>query len=247
MGDFFFHLFLGMQGLKNVVLGNSNKGTFKPKKPKNIDKGGKGYHLLQHAKATLGSGNLKAAVQLPPEEDLNEWLAVNTVDFFNQINLLYGSISEYCTDVSCPIMSAGPKYEYWWADGDKIKKPTKCSAPEYMDYLMNWVQNVLDDETIFPSRVDVPFPKNFLSMVKQIFKRLFRVYAHTYYSHFPKIVSLGEEAHLNTCFKHFYLFITEFELVDKREIAPLQDLIDSLQVARVIRQLPDPAVFCIHS
>jgi len=67
-------------------------------------------------------------------------------------------------------------------------------------------------------------------MVKQIFKRLFRVYAHTYYSHFPKIVSLGEEAHLNTCFKHFYLFITEFELVDKREIAPLQDLIDSLQV-----------------
>ena len=75
------------------------------------------------------------------------------VDFFNQINLLYGSISEYCTDASCPIMSAGPKYEYWWADGDKIKKPIKCSAPEYMDYLMNWVQGVLDDETIFPSRV----------------------------------------------------------------------------------------------
>lgn len=49
-------------------------------------------------------GNLRAAVQLPPGEDRNEWLAVNTVDFFNQINLLYGSITEFCTDATCPIM-----------------------------------------------------------------------------------------------------------------------------------------------
>jgi hypothetical protein len=47
----------------------------------------------------------------------------------------------------------------------------------------------------------VPFPKNFQTLVKNIFKRLFRVYAHIYHSHFPKIVSLGEEAHLNTSFK----------------------------------------------
>mmetsp|Transcript_5279 Transcript_5279/g.6422 ORF Transcript_5279/g.6422 Transcript_5279/m.6422 type:complete len:219 (-) Transcript_5279:317-973(-) len=218
-----------MDAIRNALGGNRG-GTFKPKKPKNIAKGAKGYDLHKHAKATLGSGNLKAAVQLPAEEDLNEWLAVNTVDFFNQINLLYGSVSEYCTDASCAVMSAGPKYEYWWADGDKIKKPIKCSAPEYMDYLMSWVQGILDDESVFPSRVDVPFPKSFVSVVKQIFKRLFRVYAHIYYSHFQKIVSLGEEAHLNTCFKHFYLFITEFDLVNKAEIAPLQDLINSLQV-----------------
>eukprot|EP01108_Squamamoeba_japonica_P000515 TRINITY_DN116_c0_g2_i1.p3 TRINITY_DN116_c0_g2~~TRINITY_DN116_c0_g2_i1.p3 ORF type:complete len:154 (-),score=64.19 TRINITY_DN116_c0_g2_i1:23-484(-) len=125
-------------------------------------------------------------------------------------------------------MSAGPKYEYLWADGNKVKKPIKCSAPEYVDNLMNWVQAILDDETIFPSRVDVPFPKNFAGIIRNIFKRLFRVYAHIYYSHFHKIVSLGEEAHLNTCFKHFYYFITEFQLVDKRELAPLQELIDNL-------------------
>ena len=64
--------------------------------------------------------------------------------------------------------------------------------------------------------------------MKQIFKRLFCVYAHIYYSHFHKIVSLGEEAHLNTCFKHFYYFITEFELVEEKELAPLADLIDNL-------------------
>ena len=30
----------------------------------------------------------------------------------------------------------------------------------------------------------VSFPKNFLSVIKVIFKRLFRVYAHIYHSHF---------------------------------------------------------------
>jgi hypothetical protein len=77
------------------------------------------------AKATLGSGDLRLAVQLPEREDINEWLAVNTVDFFNQINLLYGSITEFCTPKSCPVMAAGPKYEYLWADGAKIKRPIK--------------------------------------------------------------------------------------------------------------------------
>jgi len=93
---------------------------------------------------------------------------------------------------------------------------------------MTWVQNILDDDNTFPSRIDQPFPKTFRETVRNIFKRLFRIYAHIYYSHFQKIVSLGEEAHLNTCFKHFYFFIMEFQLVDKREMVPLEELIDSL-------------------
>lgn len=31
------------------------------------------------------------------------------VDFFNQINMLYGTITEFCTESSCPVMSAGPR------------------------------------------------------------------------------------------------------------------------------------------
>jgi len=203
----------------------SNKNTFRPKK--SFTKGTKRYELHKHAKTTLGGGNLKAAVTIPPNEDPNDWLAVNTVDFFNQINLLYGSITEFCTTQECPVMCASPKYEYLWSDGDK-KKPIKVSAPEYIDRLMTWIQGILDDENIFPSRVDVPFPKDFKEIVKNIFKRLFRVYAHIYYSHFAKIQALGEEAHLNTCFKHFYFFIDEFGLVDKREMIPLKDLIETL-------------------
>lgn len=159
---------------------------------------------MKHAATTLGSGNLRLAVILPEGEDLNEWVAVNTVDFFNQINMLYGTITEFCTEENCPIMSAGPKYEYNWADGKTVRKPIKCSAPKYIDYLMTWVQDQLDDETIFPSKIGktdtilssetdlvsflsfsgVPFPKNFIQITKVILKRLFRVYAHIYHQHF---------------------------------------------------------------
>ena len=89
---------------------------------------------------------------------------------------------------------------------------------------MTRVQNQLDDESVFPSKIGVPFPKNFQTIIKTIFKRLFRVYAHIYHAHFPRIVSLGEEAHLNTSFKHFIFFVLEFSLVEKKELAPLDDL-----------------------
>ncbi|KAA0068132.1 MOB kinase activator-like 1A isoform X1 [Cucumis melo var. makuwa] len=135
----------------------------------------KGAQLRKHIDATLGSGNLREAVRLPTGEDLNEWLAVNTVDFFNQVNLLYGTLTEFCTPENCPTMTAGPKYEYRWADGVQIKKPIEVSAPKYVEYLMDWIESQLDDESIFPQKLGTPFPPNFKDVVKTIFKRLWKL------------------------------------------------------------------------
>ncbi|OVA18425.1 Mob1/phocein [Macleaya cordata] len=130
-----------------------NQRTFRPKK--SAPSGSKGAQLRKHIDATLGSGNLREAVRLPPGEDANEWLAVNTVDFFNQVNLLYGTLTEFCTPENCPTMTAGPKYEYRWADGVQIKKPIEVSAPKYVEYLMDWIEAQLDDESIFPQKLDL--------------------------------------------------------------------------------------------
>jgi hypothetical protein len=43
---------------------------------------------------TLGSGNMSHAVELPSGEELNEWLAVNTIEFYNEISILYGTLTE---------------------------------------------------------------------------------------------------------------------------------------------------------
>ena len=135
--------------------------------------------MSEYAKSTLGSGNMRAAV-LPRNEDINEWLAVNTVDFFNEICLLYGTIKVYCTP-SCPVMSAGPNYEYLWADGIKVKKPIKVSAPEYIELLMSWVESNLNDENIFPLQLGTPFPKTFHSIV--LYLNVYFVYMHIYIIH----------------------------------------------------------------
>ncbi|KAK3424134.1 hypothetical protein EUGRSUZ_F00932 [Eucalyptus grandis] len=73
-----------------------------------------------------------------------------------------------------------------------------------------------------------PFPSNFKDVVKTIFKRLFCVYGHMYHSHFQKIVNFKEEAHLNTCFKHFVLLTWEFRLINKEELVPLNELVESI-------------------
>jgi len=154
------------------------------------------------------------------------------VDFYNQANILYGSIQEFCTSATCPVMSAGPQYEYLWAD--EKNKAVQVTAGQYVDNLMTWIQQLLDDENVFPSKTDTAFPKNFKQTISLIFKRLFRVYAHIYYSHFQRVCSLGQEAYLNTCFKHFYYFIAKFNLVEAKEQAPLQELIDNLILKKII-------------
>lgn len=58
-----------------------------------------------HSRTGLGCSNLVL-------QSANGWfLCFSAVDFFNQINMLYGTITDFCTEESCPVMSAGPKYE----------------------------------------------------------------------------------------------------------------------------------------
>ena len=63
------------------------------------------------------------------------------------------------------------------------------SDVEYLSVLIiDFLQDQLDDEALFPSKIGVPFPNNFLNIAKTILKRLFRVYAHIYHQHFKVFV-----------------------------------------------------------
>ncbi|KAI0156618.1 putative maintenance of ploidy protein mob1 [Xylariaceae sp. FL1272] len=191
--------------------------------------GNTSHQLRQYAEATLGGGSLRKIVKLPDGEDLNEWLAVNMVDLYNQVNLLYGAITEFCSPDTCPEMKATDEFEYLWQDDGKFKKPTKMSAPEYIEHMMSWVQGHIDDEAMMPSRIGVPFPKSFPQTVRTIFKRMYRVYAHIYCHHYAAIRQLGLEPHLNTSFKQYVLFIDEHSLASGKDYwGPLGDLVESM-------------------
>jgi MOB kinase activator 1 len=177
---------------------------------------------------TLGLGNMKDAVQLPEGEDINEWFAVNVVDLYNELSMLYATIADVCTRKCCPKMQAGPSVHYLWSDGQRYKRPTEFPAPVYIGLLFDWVDEQLQNEALFPSVIGVPFPKNFDQIVRNIMKRLFRVYAHSYCDHLQYLTDIDILKHLNTSFKHFIFFAKEFNLIPQDQLDPLKVIIEQL-------------------
>jgi len=173
--------------------------------------------------------DLRQLVDLPPGLGYNEWLASHTIDFFQHINLVYGTISEYCTTTTCPDMNGPCQRLYFWTD-EKGKK-IKTTAPQYVDYVMTYIQKTLNDEPVFPSKPVNDFPTDFEAVVRRIFRLLFHVLAHVYHNHFREVMLLTLHAHLNCIFAHFTLFNERFKLIEERETEVLHDLVVALKLA----------------
>lgn len=126
--------------------------TFRPRK--RFEPGTQRFELYKKAQASLKSGlDLRSVVRLPPGENIDDWIAVHVVDFFNRINLIYGTMAERCSETTCPVMAGGPRYEYRWQDERQYRRPAKLPAPRYMALLMDWIESLINDEDVFPTRV----------------------------------------------------------------------------------------------
>ena len=201
--------------------------TFRPSQQPMSGRGGNqrlGQTIKATMRATLGGGDIQDTVKLPDGEDLNEWIAVNTLHFFNAASMIWATCEQFCTPITCPHMTAG-RAEYLWRDDTQYKKPTALPACQYIDLLLGWVDEQISDPAIFPVEDGTRFPRSFQSVVRNIYKRLFRLYAHLYCTHSDKVRSIGANAHLNTCFKHFMYFSAEFGLIDESDQQPLARLI----------------------
>ncbi|KAM5539449.1 hypothetical protein V8D89_006901 [Ganoderma adspersum] len=174
------------------------------------------YLCSPFVEAALVKGNFKTIVMLPKYADVMEWVAVNIFEFYQNLNQFYGVLAECCTVQSCPSMSAGSSLNYTWINQDR--KSVQLAAPTYIDYVMTWVQNLLDDENIFPTKSGREFSQSFPSTVKHVYRQLLRVFAHLYHAHYPQILHLRSEGHFNSLFAHFLAFGREYELLDPKDI-----------------------------
>lgn len=176
--------------------------------------------------------DLRQLIELPPGLDLNEWLASHTIAFFEHINLLYGSISEYCTPTSCPDMLGPGQRQYTWIDerGKKIR----LSAPQYIDYVMTYAQRTVSDETVFPTKFGQEFPPTYEAILRKIQRLLFHVVAHLYHRHFRELLLLGLHGHLHGLFAHLILFNGRFRLIEEKETEILHDLVIALKLQQPI-------------
>lgn len=141
---------------------------------------------------------------------------------------------------------------YSWTDDHGRK--VKCSAPLYFDYAMSYIQELLTDEDVFPTKAgritgalsatsqlhltprDInslfpgsTFPTGFIFLVQKVFLLFFRTLAHIYWSHYRETIALGLHPHLNTLFSHLMLFCRQHGLLEAEETEPLQDLISALR------------------
>jgi hypothetical protein len=71
------------------------------------------------------------------------------------------------------------------------------------------------------------FPQHYHADVKAIIKQMFRCYAHLYHNHFTDpFWHLGRHTEMNSCFVHFCTVAMYYDLISKKDMEPLQDLVD---------------------
>ncbi|KAF7964832.1 hypothetical protein HWV62_40164 [Athelia sp. TMB] len=174
------------------------------------------YLCSPFVESALVKGNFKTIVMLPKYVDIMEWVAVNIFDFYTNLNEFYGAITECCTQQSCPTMSASSSLNYTWINQDR--KNVHLPAPTYIDYVMTWVQNLLDDDAVFPTKSGQDFPPSFPATVKHVYRQLLRVFAHIYHAHYSQILHLRSEPHFNSLFAHFLAFGKEYELLEVKDV-----------------------------
>ncbi|KAL1879920.1 hypothetical protein VTK73DRAFT_6616 [Phialemonium thermophilum] len=158
-----------------------------------------------------------------------------------------------CNPRTCPKMSAGPNHSFTWLNSRL--EPCEIPACEYLTLVLRYVTSKIDDQNIFPtdpagvSYADNPafcspqisadglqdewigkrsgFPRNFFEVCQTIFRQMFRVYAHLYWSHFvDPMYHMNLEKSMNSCFSHFLLTATTLDLLKPSDLEPMQPLID---------------------
>ncbi len=206
--------------------------------------------LQKTMRQTLCKSDLRQLVRLPPNADTYEWIALNTIHFTRMCISIFDSYSMLCSpsrNSACTTMSASDT-EYLWKDHDQYPKPTSVPASTYIKLALREAEVTTDNPAIFPIDENDPFPVVFMPKVREIFKRLFRMFAHLYYGHYAEIKTLAaggtvtgvdpsvtasrrisSDKHLNSCFKHFILFALEFQLLDDATLNPLQSFIHAIK------------------
>ncbi|XP_028041889.1 MOB kinase activator-like 2 isoform X4 [Bombyx mandarina] len=178
--------------------------------------------------------DMRQLVDLPHGLDYNEWLASHTLALFDHVNLVYGTVSEFCTAATCPDMTGPGGRSYAWYD--ERGKKSRVAAPQYVDYVMTYTQKTVNDETVFPTKYANEFPAQFEGVVRRVVRLLFHVVAHMYAAHFRELALLRLHAHLHLTFAHLTALDRRYALLDHKETDVLRDL----EVALRLREPPSP-------
>lgn len=199
---------------------------WKKKEPATSLNDSKIYLRDEFARERLVDADLMLLVSQPPSIDHNEWLATHVMWFVEHVNLLCGALSEFCQTSTCPTMSV-PGNILQWVDDKNKKRP--CSAPDYINLVMNFAHGCLKDDTIFPTKYGQSFANDAEVIMRKIVRLLLHALAHIYHAHYRTVLQLGLIACINTVTYHLMAFSKTFRLIEDRDFQLLGDLFKRLQ------------------
>ncbi|PRP88870.1 hypothetical protein PROFUN_00338 [Planoprotostelium fungivorum] len=171
------------------------------------------YFRLASYLSRLGLNSVRDVVKCPSGQERVRWIITNTIDVCNEVFHSCWPLlpEEICNDETCPHMRAGPYYSYLWRE-DKSQKPTDVSARKYVELLQQKAYE------------ELKYPTEITETILEIWRRLIRVYFHIYCHHWDVLCETKSAFYINTCFKHLYVFASEFKLVREADLGPIQQI-----------------------
>ncbi|GAB7363925.1 hypothetical protein MBLNU230_g4487t2 [Neophaeotheca triangularis] len=225
--------------------------------------------FFREAQSTLiVKGNFNTLAFKPVLVEEGEWMSHQLVEqnrlLTGMVKIVQTSNSSRggpcCNEQTCPTMSAGSTV-YTWIDTNR--NPINLPAAQYMKNIQTWVTGKTLDPSLFPtdtftsapplvsaanSQSTDPnhwlgkasgFPQRFETEIKNMYKQMFRCYAHLYWAHWMTFYDLKGERELNTCFVHFVNVGLMYNLLSERDIEPMRPLIDIWIRSGVLPKMKD--------
>jgi MOB kinase activator 1 len=158
--------------------------------------------------------------------------------------------------------------DYTWIDQNR--NPMPLPAPTYVKHIQTWVGGKVLDTSLFPmdpftSAPSIPstaqaasdpnywlgkpsgFPQRFETEIKNMYKQMFRCYAHLYWQHWLAFWDLNCYRELNTCFVHFINVARLYNLLSEKDMEPMQPLVDVWVKQGVLPKVEKPEAGVIGS
>lgn len=151
--------------------------------------------------------------EIPEGMSLNLWAYEHLRQVLLELNKLVTLLQHSCTKETCPTMMATPDYTFLCANHGPT--PMQCSAVDYTLHSLAAYRALLNNSTIFPSRVKVAdkSAKHF----RDVIRRLWRIFAHCYFHHREIFDDFEQRTHL--C-RRFTVFSTQHGLVTPEQLVP---------------------------
>lgn len=149
-------------------------------------------------------------LKLPEGQELGAWKIEHLRLFCMQLNKLATKLQECCHAETCNQMTATEQWIFLCA---AHKQPNECPAIDYTRHTLDGAASLLNSNKYFPSRVTIK--ESSVAKLGSICRRVYRIYSHAYYHHFPVFDEFERETH--SC-KRFSKFVTMYQLMSKESL-----------------------------